>query len=821
MPFNAFNQLDSTGAISVDEFNVGWRNDKKAFYIEDDALSILRNATVDHGEIRKRRNNKTIGTTAIKHENSFIAVPTGVAGDALITFNIKTETSADVLFSDIRKISPYGMSFSIDSNNYVVQGSDILLNNQNVGSVNFSTGAVSINWTGQITDLTVNMTYRYHRLNPVLGISRAGEDGRYLLFDREYAYSYLITQSSQNIDRMSNYASSDALLRFTGTDNDRFYFANYQNVQFVTNGVAGQHFINITGISKATNAVLAVASHNLKVDDVVFINEVEGMTEINLKTANVTATTTTSITVDIDSTNFSDYTTNGVVQTLTQSQSGSGIKYFRNDGFVNFAPPISSNRYLLGCKFLIVFNGILICFGTYEGTAGGAVEYFPLRMRYSAVGNAFYAYESNVFVNSWMDALVGSGGFIDFDRAGEEITYARVIDGFLFVGFRYGFVRASYTFNVEDLFLTYYFPSDLGTESNASAVHMDKYILSFSERGIIATSHDNIQRIDKKIFYASQDLDLDENSKRHVHAIRDTEKEYVYISYKSDDENSNFNDKTLVFNYENNTFALFDERSTAQTNFFDFEGFTFNRLEEIYETFDNVPGSFIDYFSEKQTATTAFATSQGVFIQRTEASEPEENLKIETHSVDNDSNITLLSANNHSAKANDYILMKKGASSSIFKVLADRETSNEDIIVIDTILDDLDGTETFHVLYNFDITTKKFGTFWNLLHKMDAMEQYFLITANKNFTFSVDSFDIHSSTPMLTNSFTVEDRESADTMYTDWVYSTQSVLTSSIQLKLYFSDSDMRNINNHLSDFCLNKFYIIVTPSGHLTYSRS
>lgn len=807
MPFNVFNQNDSTGAITVEEFNTGWRNDKKAFYIEDDALAVLKNATADHGEIKKRQNNKLIGITSIQRSASFNVTPTS---NLNLAFNIFSNT-ADIPANEAQKMSPYEISLTVNGNPYTVVGENIFNGAENVGVINFSNGSCAIDWD-TTADVLIEITYSYYTLNPVLGIGVSRNKDRYTLFDRKYAYDYLITQDSLLINRSSDYASSDNLCLWTGTDNDRFYSTNYQNAQFVTNGISGRHFINITNISQDTNAVITLNSHNLKANDVVFINEVSGMTEINLKTAIITAVTDTTITTDVDSSAFTAYTSGGVIQTLTQSQSGSGIKYKNEDGFVNFAPPISSNRYLLGCNFLIVFNGILICFGTYEGTASGNEEYFPLRMRYSAVGNAFYAFEDNVFENSWMDALVGSGGFIDFDSTGEEITYAKILDGFLIVGFRYGFVRASYTFNVEDIFLTYYFPSHLGSESNASAVHMDKYVLSFSERGIIATSHDNIQRIDDKIFYASQDLNIQTSSKKHVHSIRDTEKEYVYISYRSDDANINFNNRTIVFNYENNSFALFDERSTAQTNFFDFDFFTFNKLGKIYRTFNDVPGAFIDYFNETRTASTAFATSQGMFIQRTESAEPEESIIVRSVTVNTDF-VSELDAPNHSLEQNDYILMKKNGNNTIFKVTA---TTN-DTATTDSLIEDFDGTETFHLLYNIDITTKQFAPFWSIVHRMDVVEKYFLVTANKNFSFNVDAFNIQSSQAVFTDNFTVEDRDDADSIYTEWLYSTQSTLSSSIQLKIYFSDANMRNINNHISNFFLNKLYIITKPSGHLT----
>jgi uncharacterized phage protein (TIGR02218 family) len=76
---------------------------------------------------------------------------------------------------------------------------------------------------------------------------------------------------------------------------------------------------NITAISKAASAVISFASHPFVVNDVVAISGVAGMTQINGLQGTVTATTSTSITVNIDSSAFSTYTSGGTAATLQGS----------------------------------------------------------------------------------------------------------------------------------------------------------------------------------------------------------------------------------------------------------------------------------------------------------------------------------------------------------------------------------------------------------------------------------------------------------------------------------------------------------------------
>lgn len=76
----------------------------------------------------------------------------------------------------------------------------------------------------------------------------------------------------------------------------------------------------ITGITKASQAVITVgASHGFVVGDSVVSSGVVGMTQINGLRAAVVNTTGSTITVDIDSSGFSDYVSDGNADTWPQT----------------------------------------------------------------------------------------------------------------------------------------------------------------------------------------------------------------------------------------------------------------------------------------------------------------------------------------------------------------------------------------------------------------------------------------------------------------------------------------------------------------------
>lgn len=74
----------------------------------------------------------------------------------------------------------------------------------------------------------------------------------------------------------------------------------------------------ITAISKASSAVITVAN-SMAVGESVYISGVVGMTQINGRRALITARTSGSITVSINSAAFSDYTSGGAVNTRPQT----------------------------------------------------------------------------------------------------------------------------------------------------------------------------------------------------------------------------------------------------------------------------------------------------------------------------------------------------------------------------------------------------------------------------------------------------------------------------------------------------------------------
>jgi hypothetical protein len=109
------------------------------------------------------------------------------------------------------------------------------------------------------------------------------------------------------------------------------------------------YFVEITNITQAGSAVVTVDPSAFQIGDrVIFVN-VDGMTEINSMIGTITAAALTSITVNIDSTFFTAYTTGGTVSKLIDFEAEmSPFNPYRAEG---------RKCYISHIEFLLNTNG--------------------------------------------------------------------------------------------------------------------------------------------------------------------------------------------------------------------------------------------------------------------------------------------------------------------------------------------------------------------------------------------------------------------------------------------------------------------------------
>lgn len=147
------------------------------------------------------------------------------------------------------------------------------------------------------------------------------------------------------------YQTSDALLYVP----NQVPYTTYQSTNLV-----------ITGISKAANASIT-ATHSFTSADVgvtsVTFHGIEGMTQMNTLTGVIqSVTSTTSFTVNINSTNFTTYVSGGIANVIT------GVPASTTEGFQIFNTPLKN----LGSMGLTIGTGYMAGAGV---TAGDLYSY--------------------------------------------------------------------------------------------------------------------------------------------------------------------------------------------------------------------------------------------------------------------------------------------------------------------------------------------------------------------------------------------------------------------------------------------------------------
>ena len=124
---------------------------------------------------------------------------------------------------------------------------------------------------------------------------------------------------------------------------------------------AADQTFTITGITKASQAVITVTGHTLVTGQSVQISGVAGMTQMNGQRALITATATNQITVAINSTSYSAYASGGVVHTRPQAGETvtAGFRFHFPVRFKTVLPigqDYPMHRVVDGVEFVEIFN---------------------------------------------------------------------------------------------------------------------------------------------------------------------------------------------------------------------------------------------------------------------------------------------------------------------------------------------------------------------------------------------------------------------------------------------------------------------------------
>lgn len=228
---------------------------------------------------------------------------------------------------------------------------------------------------------------------------------------------------------------------------------------------------------------------------------------------------------------------------------------------------INTTDYLVQCLALLPFRGRMLAFNTYEGTNASSAVNFSNRIRWSTIGNPFIPFDVGPPARgSWRDDIRGQGGFLDIPTSEDIVSVGFVRDNLVIYCERSTWQlrytgRSIAPFQIEKV------NSELGGEGPFSAIQFDTSLVGIGDKGVVECDSYKSERIDIKIpdfIFQIQSLN---NGPYRVHGIRNFMSRLAYWTIPLASETDVFPTQRLVYNYENDSWALFNDSLTCLGNY--------------------------------------------------------------------------------------------------------------------------------------------------------------------------------------------------------------------------------------------------------------
>ena len=262
--------------------------------------------------------------------------------------------------------------------------------------------------------------------------------------------------------------------------------------------------------------------------------------------------------------------------------SGDPIRYTNgpSGSWTDFAPQIDGTpTYLTQSLTITPYRSRLVVCNTYEGANLASSVNYPQRIRWAAIGNP-------LTTNAWRDDIPGQGGYLDVPTSEDIISVGFVRDNMVIFCERSTW-QLRYTGRSIQPFQLEKVNTELGAESTFSSVQFDTSIVGIGDKGIIQCDSFSSKRIDIKIPDLVFNFNNTGQGVTRVHGIRDFVNRLAYWTYPyvpSDGVSDIFPNRRLVYNYENDSWAIFTDSLTCLGTFQPQTGKTWQNTPESWET---------------------------------------------------------------------------------------------------------------------------------------------------------------------------------------------------------------------------------------------
>jgi hypothetical protein len=775
-------------------FSEGLTLNKTAFNIGNPAFPFLFNFFTWRGRVKKKRGTSLLGQLELQVQ-MVASAPTNFQ---LIGFtltagagNLLNNSSFNLTSGSTPIIAPGSISIVLGANSYSEPSppnGTLIGSPGGTGTINYATGAITIagGGTGQVTGF-----FDYFPRLPVMGLrdfSSTVTSSIYPLtiaFDTMKAYQINQTGTIPFFYNVSFYKGTGSPVVWDGFDFQQFWTTNYPQTNssisgslWATNNNPGFHFVKGTYVSGSGSTAITFTFTsnsnpytNLIIGDKLWFNEWPAGSTINGITGTVSDITgAASGTYIVTFTTVQTVSGTGIAQLLTASIPGQdGIRWYDGDptsgtglptgtglGWVNFAPPLTAATvsindtppglyYLVGALMIVAFKDRLLFFSPFIQTSGLPAIQLQDTVIWSFNGTPYYA--SPVPLNQTFDVTAyyvdqtGKGGWLSAGISQPIITVGNNED-VLIVGFGGQGRKTRFIYTSNDLqpFLFFNINSELPSQSTFSSVALDRGNLDIGQYGLTMTDQQSSQRIDLQIPDSIFQIQALNNGYARVNAVRDFTKEWIYFAYPVNNSPWVFPTQTFLFNYRDNTWAIFYENFTAQGRYRAQKTITwatlpYNNWGEWQEPWNSGSSSPLN--------TQIIAGNPQGYVLIKEEDSVNESVSGDVLSISSTGGVTLVTSQNHCVQEGDYLFMSNALGLMDWNGLIGKVTMtvNANMFVIDipfptgTYL----GMGQYTRLCLPKLQTKQFPFYWEQGRQTILQSQKYLLdtTAESQITLQI------------------------------------------------------------------------------------
>ena len=535
---------------------------------------------------------------------------------------------------------------------------------------------------------------------------------------------------------------------------------------------------------------------------------------------------------------------------------------YTSDGVTwnTFAPALSATHNLYQALIVIPYYGRLIALNTREGTTdiAGSTNFYN-RCRFAKIGDP-------LAVNAWRTDIPGNGGFIDAPT-NEAIMSCAYNKNTLIVFFENSTWELRYNGEYGLPFIWERVSSDFGSVSTFSAITFDDGVMAIGDKGIIKSTDLRTNRIDGDIPDQIFDFQNINNGPQRIQGVRDFQRELALWSF-CDSINNNgqqtFPNRVLVYNYRNNTWAIFRDNVTTFGTFQTLTGseaVTWDSTDILWDDFDV---TWDDVHSQFNFPFVASGNQQGFVHYYGYDTTPDEG-SLSITGIALVSNTVRLTVKNHNLESGDIIFLEglmfvdsgtlapvaTTLNRRIFSVLEVTTSADEvdpDVIILTewstminphnyitnfTYTPDLStvtyiGGGTVALFPRMDIITKDFNPFQEQSKQMKLSSIDFMVDASNTAAITVNLY-ANAQTVIAGNlplgNKEVETYIPSVNLYTPafpseylWHRFYATLFGQFIRIQMTYDNDLMNQINTHTESFELNGIKLNVRPGGHLVF---